>query len=109
MTVPNAVNPESLINRKIVDSTGKKIGSVAQVYLDDRTGDPDWITVNTGLFGMKESFVPLLGSKIVGGRLMLPFDRQVVKRSPTVDDARHLDIDQERFLYAYYGPHVGDG
>ena len=107
VTVPNAVSPESLINRKILDSAGKKIGVVAQVYLDDGTGQPDWITVNTGLFGMKENFVPLAGSKIVGKRLVLPFGKGVVKQSPAVEDPRHLDVDQERSLYAYYGPHLG--
>jgi len=107
MSVPTAVSPETLIARKIVDSAGKKIGPVAQVYLDDHTGLPDWITVNTGLFGMKENFVPLVGSKLVGKTLVLPFGKSVVKESPAVDDPRHLDVDQERSLYAYYAPHVG--
>ena len=40
-------------------SQGDKIGKVAQVYLDDQTGQPEWVTVRTGLFGTKESFVPL--------------------------------------------------
>ncbi|MET0966612.1 MAG: PRC-barrel domain-containing protein [Nakamurella sp.] len=109
MSAPTTVSPETLINRKILDSDGKKIGVVAQVYLDDRTGQPDWITVNTGLFGMKENFVPLVGAKLVGHRLVLPISKGVVKASPAVDDPRHLDIDQERALYDYYGPHVGGG
>ncbi|MDX6319973.1 MAG: hypothetical protein QOD35_3373, partial [Nocardioidaceae bacterium] len=29
-------------------SDGSKIGSVGQVYLDDQTGQPAWVTVNTG-------------------------------------------------------------
>jgi hypothetical protein len=109
MSAPIVPNPESLINRKIRDSAGKKVGPVAQVYLDDHTGQPDWITVNTGLFGMKENFVPLFGAKLVGHALMLPFGKAVVKGSPAVDDPRHLDIEQERALYAYYAPHVGAG
>ncbi|MET0865570.1 MAG: PRC-barrel domain-containing protein [Nakamurella sp.] len=107
MTVPESVSPESLIDRKIVDAAGKKLGTVAQVYLDDQSGRPDWITVNTGLFGMKENFVPLVGSKLVSGRLVLPFARSVVRQSPAVADPRHLDVEQEGELYAYYGPHVG--
>ena len=41
------------------DSDGDKLGEIGQVYLDDNTDQPKWITVNTGLFGMNESFVPL--------------------------------------------------
>jgi sporulation protein YlmC with PRC-barrel domain len=108
MSAPTAVSPETLIGRKILDLAGKKIGVVAQVYLDDQTGQPDWITVNTGLFGMKENFVPLVGAKLVGHRVVLPVSKVVVKASPVVDDPRHLDIEQERALYDYYGTHVGD-
>ena len=52
----NAVNPDMYIGRNAVDPQGNKIGSVGQVYLNDETGQPDWITVNAGLFGMKENF-----------------------------------------------------
>jgi sporulation protein YlmC with PRC-barrel domain len=109
MNVPTAVSPESLIDRKIVDSAGAKIGVVAQVYLDDQTGQPDWVTVNTGLFGMKENFVPLVRAKLVGKTLVLPFTKAVLKDSPAVDDPRHLDKDQEGLLYAYYAPHLVGG
>ena len=102
----NAASPDVYIGRTAVDPQGNKIGTVGQVYLDDQTGQPDWITVNTGLFGMKENFVPLVGSKLVGKTLVLPFGKSVVKESPAVDDPRHLDVDQERSLYAYYAPHV---
>jgi stress response protein YsnF len=36
---------------------GDKIGSVGQVYLDAQSGDPKWVTVETALFGTKETFV----------------------------------------------------
>ncbi len=29
------------------------------VYRDQATGEPEWLTVMTGLFGLKETFVPL--------------------------------------------------
>jgi hypothetical protein len=38
---------------------GGKIGSAGQIYLDNQTGEPEWIGVRTGMFGSKESFVPL--------------------------------------------------
>ena len=41
------------------DQAGQKIGPVATIYQDQATGGPEWLTVKTGLFGLKETFVPL--------------------------------------------------
>ena len=80
----NAVSPDVFIGRTAVDPDGNKIGSVGQVYVNDQSGVPDWITVNTGLFGMKENFVPLQGSSFNGDDLVLPFGKDVVKDAPEV-------------------------
>ena len=47
----NATGPDVYQRLTAVDQQGDKIGSVGQVYLNDQTGQPDWVTVNTGLFG----------------------------------------------------------
>ena len=44
-------------------TSSDKIGSIGQIYVDDSTGEPSWVTVRTGLFGMSESFVPLGGPR----------------------------------------------
>jgi hypothetical protein len=60
-------------------SDGAKIGTARQVYADDQTGQPEWVTVRTGQFGTKETFIPLAeadasadplreGSSAVAGR-----------------------------------------
>jgi len=89
-----------------VDQQGNKIGSVGQVYLNDQTGQPDWITVNTGMFGLRESFAPLAGSSVSGDELVLPFDKTVVKDAPDIADADHLDADEQQNLYSYYSQYV---
>ena len=83
--------------------------SVGQVYVNDETGVPDWVTVNTGLFGMKENFAPLHGSSFNGDDLVLPFDKDVVKDSPEVADSEHLDADEQQALYCYYRRYLGGG
>jgi uncharacterized protein (TIGR02271 family) len=105
----NAASPDVYIGRNAVDPQGNKIGSVGQVYLNDQTGQPDWITVNTGLFGMKENFAPLAGSSFNGDDLVLPFDKTVVKDSPDIADASHLDADEQQSLYGYYQQYLGAG
>ncbi len=105
----NATGPDAYIGRNAVDPQGDKIGSVGQVYLNDETGQPDWITVNTGLFGTKEHFAPLAGSSFNGDALVLPFDKSIVKDAPDVADASHLDVDEQEALYAYYDRYLGAG
>jgi PRC-barrel domain len=42
----------------VYEMDGDKVGSAGQVYLDNQTGEPERVSVRTGLFGAKESFVP---------------------------------------------------
>lgn len=95
--------PEALTGLTAYDQAGDKIGSVKQVYLDDQTNRPEWVTVKTGLFGMKESFVPLAGARREGDDLKVATTKDVVKEAPRVDADQHLDPSQEGELYAHYG------
>lgn len=95
-------------------SDGDKIGKVGQVYLDDRTGQPEWLTVQTGMFGTKESFVPLQRAEMRdGGAVALPYDKNTVKSAPQVDpESGHLSEREESELYRYYevdGDRARDG
>lgn len=81
---------------------GDKIGSIGEIYLDDRTNEPEWVTVNTGLFGTSQSFVPLAGATVTENGLTVQYSKDKVKDAPRVDGDEHLDVEQERELYRYY-------
>ncbi|MBH0246965.1 PRC-barrel domain-containing protein, partial [Streptomyces cavourensis] len=87
----------------VYDNEGEKVGSVGRVYVDDDTGKPDWVTVKTGLFGMKESFVPLAGARRVGSDLHVSHSKDTVKEAPRVDADAHLSVAEEEELYRHYG------
>ncbi|GAA2992512.1 PRC and DUF2382 domain-containing protein [Streptomyces fulvorobeus] len=87
----------------VYDSEGEKVGSVGRVYVDDVTGKPDWITVKTGMFGMKESFVPLAGARRVASDLHISHPKDKVKDAPRVDADAHLSVTEEEELYRHYG------
>ncbi|MFG3430608.1 PRC and DUF2382 domain-containing protein [Streptomyces californicus] len=87
----------------VYDNDGEKVGSVGRVYVDDDTGKPDWVTVKTGLFGMKESFVPLAGARRVGSDLHVAHPKESVKDAPRVDADAHLSVAEEEELYRHYG------
>ena len=87
----------------VVDQDGSKIGKVGQIYLDDQTGQPEWVTVSTGLFGSTESFIPLAQADVAGDEIRVPYDKDKVKGAPRVDADGDLSQDQEAELYAFYG------
>jgi uncharacterized protein (TIGR02271 family) len=93
---------DNLIGRDIYGSDGSKIGTAVQVYADDETGEPEWLSVRTGLFGTKESFVPLSDARVSGDRVTVSYDKAFVKDAPNIDADGHLSQDEERELYAYY-------
>jgi len=91
------------------DSSGDKVGKVGQLYLDDETGQPEWVTVSTGFFGSSETFVPLQGASLESGDLRLGFDKDRIKNAPRVGADQHLDATEEDELYRYYGLGAGLG
>jgi len=92
------------IGTSVYDLTGTKIGDITDVYLDDASGQPEWMTVSTGWFGTKEQFVPIAGTSRHEDGLKIEHSEDTVKEAPSIDtDQDHLEPDEERRLYAHYG------
>ena len=87
----------------VVSTSGGKIGGLGQIYLDDSTGEPTWVTAKTGLFGTSESFVPLQGATVQGDDIVVGYDKDKVKDAPRVDPDGSLSPEEEDQLYSYYG------
>ena len=96
-----------VIGQDVYDESGEKIGSAAEVYLDDETGQPEWVTVRTGLFGTKESFVPIRDADLTNDGLRVPIGKERVKDAPKIDTDGHLSPEEEQELYTYYGLGTG--
>ena len=82
---------------------GNKIGPVGHVYLDNASGNPEWVTVKTGLFRGNAYFVPLAQATVADGHLTVPFGKATVKDAPRTDDDTELTPTHEEQLYSYYG------
>jgi uncharacterized protein (TIGR02271 family) len=94
-----------ILGHTAYDSSRKKLGTIGQVYIDDTTGQPEWMTINTGLFGTKETFVPLEPAEIQGDDIFVPFEKAQIKDAPAVEPEAggHLSEADEMRLYDYYG------
>jgi uncharacterized protein (TIGR02271 family) len=98
-----------VIGKDVYDQSGDKIGSASEVYLDDESGQPEWVTVRTGLFGTKESFVPLRDADLTDDGVRVGVSKAQVKDAPKVDTDGHLSPQEEQELYRYYGLGFGQG
>jgi uncharacterized protein (TIGR02271 family) len=96
-----------VIGQDVYDEAGQKIGSASEVYLDDETGQPEWVTVRTGLFGTKESFVPIRNADLTDDGIRVPVSKDRVKDAPKIDTDGHLSPQEEEELYRYYGMGAG--
>ena len=87
---------------KVVDADGDKVGTIEDVFLDRQTGEPEWATVKTGLFGLKSSFVPIRDAEVIGdNEVRVPFQKEQIKDAPRVDD-EELSPEEERRLWEHY-------
>jgi uncharacterized protein (TIGR02271 family) len=99
---------QGMVNRlydcQVVDPHGEKVGSVKRVWLDGRTGDPLWASVHTGLFGLKETFVPLQRAELHDGRLLVPVAKDRIKDAPRIEaEGDQMSDSEQAALYRHYG------
>jgi len=88
--------------RTVVDRNGEKIGTLREIYLDE-DDRPSWASVHTGLFGLRETFVPLRDVEPLEDSLRVPYPREQVEQAPSVDPDVQLSGEDEDRLYRHYG------
>jgi len=96
-------DPEVLRQSTVEGMDGENIGRVGQVYLDNETGEPNWVTVKTGWFGTSESFVPLDAATVEGDSIRVPYDKDRIRGAPHYEAGVPLTESDEQDLYTYYG------
>jgi len=86
---------------------GSSIGKIKDVYEATDGGGGTFATVNTGLFGGGSSFFPLDAADLRGDDVVVPFDKDVVKDAPRVENDEELTAPEEQRLYEYYSQYSG--
>jgi uncharacterized protein (TIGR02271 family) len=87
--------------QNLVDTNGDKIGKIEEIYLDADSDQPEWALVTTGMFGTKQSFVPIQDATAGenGDGIRVPFEKATVKDAPKIA----LSPQEENDLYRHYG------
>lgn len=93
---------EHAIGHQVLDAHGNPIGELKNAYVDDQTSELSFITVKTGWFGTRESFVPVRDASMQGEDVKVPYEKEQVKDAPTVSDDGFISKEEERELFAHY-------
>ena len=97
----------ALRGQDLIGRDGEKLGTIEEIYSDTETNQPEWALITTGLFGTKQSFVPISRASRDGESVSVPFDKATVKDAPSVDPDGRLSEDEEQQLYQHYGMDYG--
>ena len=89
--------------RELIDRDGDKVGTIEALYRDEETQSPEWAAVRTGLFGTKQTFVPITGAQPSGEQVQVQFAKEQIKDAPRIDPEGEPSLEQEEELYRYYG------
>ncbi len=103
MSDTNSAPVADLVDRTAVDVNGDKVGKISDVYLDNESGQPEWLAVSTGMFGSKVSFVPIADATLVADDVQIAFTKDKVKDAPRAEADGQLSAVEEEALYAHYG------
>jgi len=87
----------------VVGANGERIGDVGQVLVDTATGQPEWVSVRTGMFGTHETLVPISDASLQSDQLSVPFTKDQIKAAPRMAPDQDLSQDDEARLYQHYG------
>ena len=102
--MPTLEDVKTWRGQDVVGPDGDKIGTLEDVYLDRQTGEPEWATVRTGLFGTRVSFVPIRDAeKTDDDAVRVPVQKEKVKDAPRIDADEELSTEEEQRLYEHYG------
>lgn len=93
---------DKLRGTNVLTREGSKLGEIADVYLDDETGEPKWVTIEMSRLGHK-SLVPLSVATWEDEGVRVPFEKKLVKRAPHANPGVHVGRRLEMRLLEHYG------
>jgi hypothetical protein len=104
MKTRNDSSYDTWTDMKVQDTAGDKVGKIDHLVYDTQTSRPEFLAVNTGLFGLKTTFVPIAGSRMQDDSIVVPWAKDFIKDAPNVEgDEWTLGKADEQRLFDHYG------
>jgi hypothetical protein len=107
--MPGTADLHNWIERSVIDANDEEIGHADGFYVDDRSGEPAFLLVKGGHFGIHLHFVPLEGATLVGDdAIKVAWDKDTINHAPKISADDELSPEEEERLFDHYGLHFGD-
>jgi hypothetical protein len=94
---------DSMIGADALDAKDDRIGEVSQVYVDEQTDHPTWVSVRLGLLRGAEVLVPLEDAEWDERVLRVAVVRSAAREAPRKEVDEALTVEEEERLYTHYG------
>jgi uncharacterized protein (TIGR02271 family) len=104
----NSDSIQNLINAggKVRTTGGDTIGPIGNIYVDDTTGEPDWVAVRQAASG--NVLIPLQGATIADRDIVVSYGSDVISTAPaTVGAGEHLSQANKDELRRHYAARSG--
>jgi hypothetical protein len=94
---------DSMIGADALDLQHERIGEVGQIYVDEQTDRPTWVSVRLGLLSGAEVLVPLEEAEWDDRVLHLAVERKIAREAPRKGMDEPLTVGEEERLFTHYG------
>lgn len=91
---------------KLDDLGGSSVGKVEGVYVDEKSGRPEWLQARMGRFG-HHTLVPARDAVAAAGHVWVPYTRDQIRKAPKMEPGKAIERDAEAALLEHYG--IGAG
>lgn len=97
--------PDDLYACEVHDSADNKVGGKVEiVWVDEESGQPEFVGVNTNwLLKGKVHPIPLVSAEYGDNVIRVPYDEDQIKRSPDIGTDLEMTDALEGQIYEYYG------
>lgn len=92
-----------MIGADALDVQDDRIGEINQVYVDEQTDHPTWVSVRLGLMSGAEVLVPLENAEWDERSLHVAVERRVAREAPRKEMDEPLTLEEQDRLYTHYG------
>jgi len=103
-----SLTAEELQGRQLLDETGRDIGEISDLYVDD-DGRPHWLLVDTSFFPGFFSVIPVTDVLVTGKGLEVHYDMEKLTGAPNNMKGKDYAKHREGLLYDYYGLEAPEG
>lgn len=99
------VTPDDLYAYEVHDPSDNKVGGKVEiVWVDEMSGQPEFVGVNTNwLLKGKVHPVPLAGAEYDDTVIRVPYDEDQIKGAPEIGTDLEMTTELESQIYEYYG------